>query len=81
MGLLERPQRINQRPCCYVGRSDLETLLGSRRVDDWIRISEMFLGPVPEGFHFVPKHRSYAYVETWLVCSDDGCETSLIVRY
>ena len=64
VGLLDRPQAMNQRPCCYVGRSDLETLLGSRKVDDWIRISEMFLGPVPEGFTFVPKHRSYAYVET-----------------
>ena len=64
VGLLDRPQAMNQRPCCYVGRSDLETLWGSRKVDDWIRISEMFLGPVPEGFTFVPKHRSYAYVET-----------------
>ena len=32
-GLLERPQTINQRPFAYVGRSDLETFLGSTKVD------------------------------------------------
>lgn len=64
-GLLERPQTINQRPVAYIGRSELETLLGSRRTEDWIRISEMFLGPVGEGFSFVPKHRSNAY---FIVC-------------
>lgn len=63
VGLLERPQRINQRPFAYVGRSELETLLGSHSAKDWIRISEMFLGPVPEGFTFIPKHKSNAYVE------------------
>lgn len=31
-GILERPQLINQRPCAYYGRSELETLLGSRQV-------------------------------------------------
>ena len=60
-GLLERPQMINQRPFAYVGRSDLETLLGSTKVSDWIRISEMFLGPTPEDFSFIPKHRSNSY--------------------
>lgn len=63
VGLLERPQTIYQRPCAYVGRSDLETLLGSRSAEDWIRITEMFLGPVPDHFTFIPKHRSNAYVE------------------
>ena len=48
----------------YVGRSELETLLGSRRAEDWIKISEMFLGPVEEGFTFIPKHRSSAWVES-----------------
>ena len=60
-GILERPQRMNQRPVAYVGRSDLETLLGSSSVSDWIKISEMFLGPVEEGFTFTPKHRSTSY--------------------
>ena len=63
VGLLERPQTMQQRPVAYVGRSELETLLGSRRAEDWIRISEMFLGPVEEGFTFIPKHRSSAWVE------------------
>ena len=26
-----------------------------------VRVSEMFLGPVREGFHFAPKHRSNAF--------------------
>ena len=60
-GILERPQTINQRPIAYLGRSDLETLLGSPKPADWIRVSEMFLGPVREGFSFTPKHRSNAY--------------------
>ena len=64
VGLLERPQTMQQRPVAYVGRSELETLLGSRRAEDWIKISEMFLGPVAEGFTFIPKHRSSAWVES-----------------
>ena len=63
IGLLEHPQTMQQRPVAYVGRSELETLLGSRRAEDWIKISEMFLGPVAEGFTFIPKHKSNAYVE------------------
>ena len=64
IGLLEHPQTMQQRPVAYVGRSELETLLGSRRAEDWIKISEMFLGPVAEGFTFIPKHRSSAWVES-----------------
>ncbi len=63
MGLLERPpQRINQRlPRAYRGRTDAETLLSSPRCQDWVRLSEMFLGKVPEGFRFEPKHKAHAY--------------------
>ena len=32
VGLLERPQRIRQQVPAYCGRSELETLLGSRDV-------------------------------------------------
>uniref|UniRef100_A0A0K0CZN4 tRNA-dihydrouridine(47) synthase [NAD(P)(+)] n=1 Tax=Angiostrongylus cantonensis TaxID=6313 RepID=A0A0K0CZN4_ANGCA len=42
VGLLERlPQRMNERPPLYRGRSDLETLLSSNRAADWIEISPM----------------------------------------
>ncbi|XP_053159321.1 tRNA-dihydrouridine(47) synthase [NAD(P)(+)]-like [Hemicordylus capensis] len=61
-GLLERlPQKINERPPYYVGRDYLETLMASQNVDDWIRISEMLLGPVPSNFTFLPKHKANSY--------------------
>ncbi|XP_018336650.1 tRNA-dihydrouridine(47) synthase [NAD(P)(+)]-like [Agrilus planipennis] len=62
VGLLETPpQKMNQRPPKYVGRNDLETLMASSSSMDWIKISEMLLGPVPEGFQFLPKHKANAY--------------------
>ncbi|KAL9968305.1 hypothetical protein ACROYT_G026664 [Oculina patagonica] len=65
VGLLERlPQRINERPPPYYGRNDLETLLSSGDCTDWVKISEMLLGPVPDSFTFIPKHKSNSYTET-----------------
>ena len=32
VGLLDRPQTINQKPYAYMGRNELETLLGSHKV-------------------------------------------------
>ncbi|XP_008571284.1 PREDICTED: tRNA-dihydrouridine(47) synthase [NAD(P)(+)]-like [Galeopterus variegatus] len=62
VGLLERlPQRINERPPYYLGRDYLETLMASPKATDWIRISEMLLGPVPSNFIFLPKHKANAY--------------------
>ncbi|XP_030792406.1 tRNA-dihydrouridine(47) synthase [NAD(P)(+)]-like isoform X2 [Rhinopithecus roxellana] len=62
VGLLERlPQRINERPPYYLGRDYLETLMASQKAADWIRISEMLLGPVPPNFVFLPKHKANAY--------------------
>lgn len=62
VGVLDRlPQRINERPPAYVGRTELETLLSSQSCSDWLKISEMFLGKVPENFVFFPKHKANAY--------------------
>ncbi|KAI8805722.1 hypothetical protein BJ742DRAFT_774973 [Cladochytrium replicatum] len=54
VGLLERPQKLNHRVGTFYGRNDLETLMGSPKSSDWIKISEMLLGPAPD-FKFVPK--------------------------
>lgn len=62
VGLLETPpQKVNERPPRYRGRNDLETLMSSASATDWIKISEILLGPVPEGFQFLPKHKANSY--------------------
>ena len=65
VGLLEArsiPQSMNQRPPKFIcGRSDLETLMMSDNYADWIKISEMLLGKVREGFDFEPKHKAKSY--------------------
>ncbi len=38
-----------------------ETLLASGDSRDWVKISEMFLGPAPETWSFMPKHKSNSY--------------------
>lgn len=53
LGILEHvPAKLNERPPLFKGRDDLETLLASGNAQDWVRISEMFLGKAPDEFHF-----------------------------
>lgn len=60
--LAQPPQRMNERvPKFFKCRGDLETMLSSSHCDDWIKISEMFLGKVPDGFQFQPKHKAHGY--------------------
>lgn len=62
VGILEVvPQKINEKPSPHRGRDDLETLFASRNANDWVKISEMLLGPVPDNFIFVPKHKANSY--------------------
>ncbi|KAL2820726.1 hypothetical protein BJX63DRAFT_281581 [Aspergillus granulosus] len=62
IGLLEYlPPKLNDRPPFWRGRNDLETLMGSDNYKDWIKISEMFLGPAHKDFKFEPKHKSKSY--------------------
>lgn len=63
VGVLERgvAQKMTLRPMPYSGRNELETLLASEDVADWIAVSEMFLGKPGKGFAFVPKHGSNSY--------------------
>ncbi|KAJ5332793.1 hypothetical protein MYU51_009063 [Penicillium brevicompactum] len=64
IGLLEYlPPNIQHRPPAWRGRNELETLMGSGNYKDWIKITEMFLGPAHENFNFEPKHKSNSYDE------------------
>jgi tRNA-dihydrouridine synthase 3 len=55
------PQKLNERPDLFYGRDDLETLMGSPSVTDWLKISEMLLGPAPADFTFIPKHKANSF--------------------
>jgi len=63
IGLMEvLPQKINDRPPVYFGRNELETLMASPKASDWIKLTEKtILGPAPESFTFIPKHKANAY--------------------
>ncbi|GAA5949641.1 hypothetical protein JCM21900_002481 [Sporobolomyces salmonicolor] len=59
VGLLERfPIHMNERAFPYKGRDELETLLASDQAQDWVKITNMFLGPPPEDWSFTPKHKA-----------------------
>lgn len=52
---------LQDRPPAYFGRNDLETLMASDNSADWVKITELLLGPVPDNFSFTPKHKANAY--------------------
>ncbi|KAJ8657393.1 hypothetical protein O0I10_006949 [Lichtheimia ornata] len=61
-GLLEvLPQRINERAPPFRGRDELEDLMASPRASDWVKLSERLLGPAPEDFVFMPKHKANSF--------------------
>ncbi|KAK2627503.1 hypothetical protein QTJ16_003469 [Diplocarpon rosae] len=59
--LAHLPPSLQDRPPAYRGRDDMETLLASDNYVDWIKISEMYLGPCHKDFRFQPKHKSNSY--------------------
>ena len=62
VGILDHlPPSLQDRPPAYKGRNELETLLASDNYLDWIKISEIFLGPAHKDFNFQPKHKSNSY--------------------
>eukprot|EP00658_Telonema_sp_P-2_P012816 TRINITY_DN14879_c0_g1_i3.p1 TRINITY_DN14879_c0_g1~~TRINITY_DN14879_c0_g1_i3.p1 ORF type:complete len:156 (-),score=34.03 TRINITY_DN14879_c0_g1_i3:302-769(-) len=67
VGLLGvQASRINWRPPRFQGRNDLETLMASKDVNDWLKLSTLAgLPAVSESdFKFTPKHNSYAWKES-----------------
>lgn len=50
-----------QPPQLYFGRCDLETILSSANAQDWVKLSEMFLGKVSVDYSFIPKHKANSY--------------------
>eukprot|EP00915_Cephaloidophora_sp_WS-2016_P007906 GHVH01010930.1.p1 GENE.GHVH01010930.1~~GHVH01010930.1.p1 ORF type:complete len:758 (-),score=103.42 GHVH01010930.1:51-2324(-) len=64
VGLLERqPAYIQGRPPSIQGRDELETMMASSDVADWVSITELILGKAPDGLDFIPKHKSNSYAE------------------
>ncbi|PKI82890.1 Dus3p [Malassezia vespertilionis] len=62
IGILEHvPVRMNDRPKPFQGRDPLESLLSSPSAQDWVRVSELFLGKAPQHWHFMPKHKSNSF--------------------
>lgn len=61
VGVLETlPSKLADRAPPFCGRSALEELMASKDSGAWVRLTELVLGPVPEGFKFLPKHKANA---------------------
>lgn len=62
VGVLEvLPQKINERPPYYHGRDETETLMCSGNCEDWVKLTEILLGKVPDDYNFIPKHVANSY--------------------
>ena len=62
VGVLEvLPQKINERPPYYHGRDETETLMCSDNCQDWVKLTEILLGKVPDDYNFLPKHAANSY--------------------
>lgn len=76
VGLLDhldaKPPMMNDRPPPFKGRNELETLFASRDAQDWVKISEMVLGPVPDGYVFVPKHKANSFATPSSIAEAEG---------
>ncbi|KAH0625937.1 hypothetical protein JD844_034316 [Phrynosoma platyrhinos] len=62
VGLLEHlpPKMTDQHPGVLYG-DYLENLMSSQMIKDWVKISEMFLGTVPDYYRFTPAHKIDKY--------------------
>lgn len=75
LGLIERPDfivRMCHRAPFFRGRDELETLLGSHRSTDWVKITEILLGKAPDRFKFEPRHKSNAWGEGTVTLEGEG---------
>ncbi|KAL1930976.1 hypothetical protein VTP01DRAFT_10113 [Rhizomucor pusillus] len=62
VGVLEvLPQKINERAPPFTGRDELESLMASPSASDWVKLSERLLGPAPDDFKFIPKHKANSF--------------------
>ena len=58
------PVKLNWRPPRFCGRDELETLMASEKLEDWVELTiRAGLPPPEEDFQFNAKHKSNSYVK------------------